>query len=120
MLGRMMLRYRRSPGTCGARGAAISAPVRYPIGSSGATACRGRGDEPDCEQLRPLQLLASSRHGANEELLVLGHGFSRRLLVGVVRRRLTAAEREVVKAGGKAIEVSLIRIAKACRQAIED
>jgi hypothetical protein len=27
------------------------------------------------EQLRPLQLLASSHHGANEELLVLGHGF---------------------------------------------
>ena len=57
------------------------------------------------EQLRPLQLLASSRHGANEELLVLGHGFSRRMLAGIVRRKLAAAEREVAKAGGKTIEV---------------
>src|SRR5882672_2892037 len=48
MLGRMTLRYRRSSGTCGARGAAISAPVRYRIGSSGATACRGRDGEPEC------------------------------------------------------------------------
>lgn len=30
------------------------------------------------EQRRALQLLAGSRHGASEELLVHGHGFSRR------------------------------------------
>jgi len=71
------------------------------------------------ERRRALELLASSRHGANEELLVLGHCFSRRMLAGLVRRGLAAAEREIVKAGGKPIEVSRIRIAKAGRQATE-
>jgi hypothetical protein len=65
-----------------------------------------------------LKLLASSRHGANEELL--GYGFSRRMLAGLVQSGLAAAEREVVKAGSKAIEVSRIRIAKAGRRAVED
>jgi hypothetical protein len=57
------------------------------------------------ERRRALQLLASSRHGGSEELLVLGHGFSRQLLAGLVRRGLAAAEREVAMAGGTAIEV---------------
>ncbi len=39
----------------------------------------------NAEQRRALELLASSRHGANEELLVLGHGFSCRMLAGLVR-----------------------------------
>jgi hypothetical protein len=65
------------------------------------------GPRLSAERRRALQLLASSRHGVNEELLVL------------VRARLAAAEREVVKAGGKAIEVVRIRITKARRQAIE-
>ncbi len=79
---------------------------------------RKRRLSPD--QRRALELLASRRHGVNEELLVLGHSFSRRMLAGLVRRGLAAAEREVVKAGGKTIEVTRIRITKAGRQAIED
>lgn len=47
------------------------------------------------ERHRALRLLASSQHGANEELLVLGHGFSRRMLVP----DLPAVEREVMMAG---------------------
>jgi hypothetical protein len=57
------------------------------------------------ERRRALELLASSRHGANAELLVLGHGFKRRVLAGLVRAGLAAAEREEVVAGGKAVEV---------------
>jgi hypothetical protein len=57
------------------------------------------------ERRRALELLASSSHSVNAELLVLGHGFSRRLLAGLVRAGLAAAEREVMKAGGKAIGV---------------
>src|SRR6266404_2537302 len=66
-----------------------------------------------------LELLASSRHGANEELLTLGHGFSRRMLAALLRSGLAAAQREVVKAGGKPVEVGWIRITAAGRQAIE-
>jgi hypothetical protein len=58
------------------------------------------------EQRSALELLASSPHGTNEELLVLSHGFTRRMVAGLVRRGLAAAHRKVVKAGGKAIEVT--------------
>jgi hypothetical protein len=57
------------------------------------------------EQRRALALLASSRPGVHAALLVYGHGFKRRVLAGLVRRGLAAAEREVVKAGGKAVQV---------------
>jgi putative tryptophan/tyrosine transport system substrate-binding protein len=57
------------------------------------------------ERRRALELLAKSRHGANEELLVHGHGFRRPMLVGLVRSGLASAEREVMKAGDKAIEI---------------
>ena len=57
------------------------------------------------EQRRALTLLASSHHGGNEDLLVHGHGFSRGVLASLVRRGLAAAERTVMMAGGKAIEV---------------
>jgi hypothetical protein len=72
------------------------------------------------EQRRALKLLASSRHGANEELLVRGHGFSRGVLASVVRRGLAVAEREVAMAGAKAVEVVRLRITAAGRRAIED
>ena len=71
------------------------------------------------ERCWALELLASDRHCLNEKLLVVGHGFSRRTLVGLSHRGLAAAEHEVKKAGGKTIEVSRIRISKARRQAIE-
>jgi hypothetical protein len=71
------------------------------------------------EQQRALKLLASSDHGLNEDLLIRGHGFSRGVLASLVRRRLVAAERTVVMAGGKAIEVVRLRITAAGRRAIE-
>jgi hypothetical protein len=72
------------------------------------------------ERRRALKLLASSRHGLNEELLIYGHGFKRPMLVGLVRAGFAAAEREVVKAGGKAIEVVRIRITAVGRRALEE
>jgi hypothetical protein len=69
------------------------------------------------EQRRALRLLASSRHGVNAAL-VHGHGFKRRVLAGLVPRKLTAAEREVAMAGGNPIEVVRIRITAAGRRAV--
>jgi hypothetical protein len=71
------------------------------------------------EQQRALKLLASSGHGANEELLIRSHGFSRGVLASLVRRRLAAREQQVVMAGGKAIEVVRLRITAAGQKAIE-
>ena len=65
-------------------------------------------------------MLVSSRHGVNEELLLRGHGFSRGVLSSLIRRRLAVAQREVVMAGGKAIEVIRMRITAAGRRAVGD
>jgi hypothetical protein len=58
------------------------------------------------------------RHGVNAELLVHGHGLSRRVLAGLVRAELVVAKRAVMMAGGKAVEVVKIRITAAGRRAI--
>jgi hypothetical protein len=70
------------------------------------------------ERRRALELLASSSRGVNAALLIHIHGFKRHVLAGLVRRKLTAAEREVVTAGGRAIEVVRIRITGAGRKAL--
>jgi hypothetical protein len=71
------------------------------------------------ERRRALEVLASSRHGVNAELLVHGYGFSRRVLAGLVRAGLAAAKREVVMAGCKAVELVRLRITAAGRRAIK-
>jgi len=58
-------------------------------------------------------MLASDPHSATEDLLVLAHGFDSDMIAGVVRAGLAAAGLESMKAGGKTIEVSRIRITKA-------
>jgi hypothetical protein len=72
------------------------------------------------EQQRALKLLASSRHGLNEELLVRGHGFSRGVLSSLIRRRLAVNEREIVMAGARPVEVLRVKITVAGRRAIEE
>jgi hypothetical protein len=53
-------------------------------------------------------------------MLVHGHGFKRRVLAGLVQRKLAAATREVAMAsGGKPVEVVRIRITAAGRRAIK-
>jgi hypothetical protein len=56
---------------------------------------------------------------AREELLVVGHGFSRRMLAGLGRCGLAAAEGEVVKTGEKVIVVVRIRLTAAGRRALK-
>lgn len=72
------------------------------------------------ERRRALKLLASSHHGVNAGLLVLVHGFERRVLAELVKAGLAAAGREVVMAGGKSVEVVQVCITAAGRRAIDD
>jgi hypothetical protein len=65
-------------------------------------------------------LLATSPHGTNEALLVLVHGFKRQILTGLVRAGLAAAEREVVNARGKLVEVVRVRITDDGRKALAE
>ena len=71
------------------------------------------------ERRRALKLLASDRHGVDKKLLVLGHGFKRQMLAALIAAGLAAAEREVVTAGSKTVEVVRIKITAAGREAIE-
>jgi hypothetical protein len=70
--------------------------------------------------LELLNLLASSPHGATEALLVRAHGFDCDMVAGLVRARLATAEREIMKAGAKPVEVVRLRITAAGRNAIEE
>ena len=71
------------------------------------------------EQRQALELLASDSHGATEELLVLAHGFDSDMIAGLVRAKLATARRDIVKAGGKTVEVVRITITDAGRRAID-
>jgi hypothetical protein len=70
------------------------------------------------EQRQALELLASSRNGISEQMLARSLGFSSAVLASLVRRRLATREREVMEAGGKAIEVVRLRITAAGRKAV--
>jgi hypothetical protein len=72
------------------------------------------------EQRRALRLLAISPHGANEDLLVSGHGISIGVLASLARRGLATAEHDVMMAGGKAMEVVRVKITEAGLRAIEE
>ena len=62
------------------------------------------------ERRRALELLATIPNGVNEELLIHGQGFKRQTLVGLIRVGLATAEREVMTADGKPVEVVRIWI----------
>src|SRR5260370_31526263 len=61
-------------------------------------------------QRQALELLASSPHGATEELLAYGHGFSRRMLAGLVLTGLATVRRRVIMAGDTPVEVGKVMI----------
>lgn len=72
------------------------------------------------EERRALQLLASNPNGATEELLMDSHGFTRRMLTGLVDDGLTTARRQSIKApGGRTFEVVRMMITDAGRRALE-
>jgi hypothetical protein len=71
------------------------------------------------QRRRALELLAGTPHGTTEELLVYVHGFSRRMLAGLVRAALATVQRRVIVAGDTPVEVGKVMITDAGRRAIE-
>jgi len=65
-------------------------------------------------------MLVSSPRGATEEVLVLGHGFSRDMLAMLVLAGLAKVVSETVRAGGSTIKVERVSITDAGRRAIDD
>jgi hypothetical protein len=70
--------------------------------------------------LELLKLLESSPQGATEALLVRAHGFDSDMVTGLVRAGLATAEREIMKAGTKPVEVVRLQITAAGRKVIEE
>src|SRR5258708_22698273 len=68
---------------------------------------------------RALELLANNPFGVNEDLLRVGHGFSRGMTAGLIRAGLALRYRMPLRVGGRTIEVIYVRITDAGRRAIE-
>src|SRR5260370_29497026 len=76
-----------------------------------------RGPKPD--RRRALELLAGSRDGMTEAML-LAHGFTVDMLVDLIRAGLATANTERMVAGGRPIEVTRVRITDAGQRTHED
>ncbi len=72
------------------------------------------------EQRCALALLAGAGTNGVTETIMLARGFTRAMLFLLVRKGQATARRELVRAGGKAIEVDRVRITAAGRRALED
>ncbi len=67
---------------------------------------------------RALELLAGASHGASEERM-FAHGFTRRMLTGLVQAGLALRYRIPLRVSGRTIQVEYMRITAAGRTAIE-
>ena len=68
---------------------------------------------------RALELLANNPFGVNEDLLRVGHGFSRGMTAGLIRAGLALRYRMPLRVGGRTIEVIYVRITDDGRRALE-
>jgi hypothetical protein len=71
-------------------------------------------------QRQALELLASYRHGANEELFVFVHRFNHETIAGLVREGLITRKRGRITANGTTMEFIRIRITEAGRDALDE
>jgi hypothetical protein len=70
------------------------------------------------ESREALQLLARSPRGATEDVLELGHGFSRETLARLRRAGLAKLVTETLRAEGGTFTIERLRITDAGRRAI--
>jgi hypothetical protein len=77
----------------------------------------GRERSPPATRRRALELLAASRDGCTEAIM-LAHGFSIDLMVELINAGLATAQTERMVAAGKRIEVARVRITEAGRRAL--
>jgi len=78
---------------------------------------RRRRHGPKPNRRRALELLAASRDGCTEAMM-LAHGFTVELMVDLCIAELAIATPERMVTGGRAIEVVRLRITESGRQAL--
>jgi hypothetical protein len=71
----------------------------------------------EADRRRALKLLAASPDGCTEAIM-LAHGFTIDMLVDMTRAGFATAQAECTQAGGRAIEVTRMRITDAGRRAL--
>ena len=71
------------------------------------------------EQRRALKTLAGAGLLGVTEAVLMAHGFPAEMQVGLVRAGLATVTTETIKAGGRPIAVTRVRITDAGRKAIE-
>jgi hypothetical protein len=76
-----------------------------------------RKRSPPATRRRALELLAASRDGCTEAIMI-AHGFPVDMLVKLIRAGLATAGTERMVAGGRSIEVARVRITDAGRRAL--
>jgi hypothetical protein len=79
---------------------------------------RNRKRRPPATRRRALELLASSREGRTEAIMI-AHGFTVSDIVLLVHAGLATATAKRVIAGSQKIEVATVRITEAGRQMLE-
>jgi hypothetical protein len=93
-------------------------PSRRRHASSGRRPSASARRLPRPDRRRALELLAASRDGCTEAIM-LAHGFTVAQMVELVRAGLATATPERMVAGGKAMEIARVRITEAGRRALE-
>jgi hypothetical protein len=74
---------------------------------------------PKPDRRRALELLAASRDGATEAIM-LAHGFTVAQMVELVRSGVASAAAERVIAGGKTMEIAVVRITDAGQRVLAE
>jgi hypothetical protein len=77
-----------------------------------------RAQKLKAESLEALQLLASSPRGATEDVLEIGHGFSRETLATLTLAGLAKLVTETLRVEGGTFTIERLRITDAGRRAI--
>jgi hypothetical protein len=70
------------------------------------------------EQRRALAMLATPGHNGATQPFLIAHGFRSAMISGLVNRGLATLTREHIRAGGKMIHVTKVRITAAGRDAL--
>jgi hypothetical protein len=91
-------------------------PRLRPMLSTDANA-HSRRRSPPATRRRALELLAGSRDGAAEAIL-LAHGVTVKMMVALIKSGLATAHTERVVAGGQRREVAYVKITEAGRQVL--
>jgi hypothetical protein len=77
-----------------------------------------RSGSPQPDRRRALELLAASREGCTEAIMI-AHGFTVRQMVELVRAGLATAYTRRVIVGRRTVEVAHLKITDAGRQSLE-